>query len=189
MKLIDNKILLNVLNGYVDYFPNERNNLRILLQQIKAHQDITSRRNFQGHITGSAIILSPDKHQVLLIFHNHFQLWQQPGGHWDDDETPLQVARREAEEETHVKIKAYLPIDSKSPLIPLDIDTHKVSARPLKDEPAHWHHDIRYLFLASDTALKHQANEVSAAVWYNLDDPLAARISVCIEKIRDLHMA
>jgi threonine dehydrogenase-like Zn-dependent dehydrogenase len=30
--------------------------------------------------------------------------------------------------------------------LPVDIDTHRIPARPARDEPDHWHFDMRFVF-------------------------------------------
>lgn len=177
-------MLAEILKDYLKIFPEERPELKLLLDQVRGAEALNDRRNFRGHITGSAIILSPDKKKVLLIHHNFFKLWQQPGGHWETDEPdPFEAARREALEETGVEIAKALSIDPKHPLVPLDINSHAVPARPAKDEPPHFHHDFRYVFMAANEKLAHQAAEVSAAAWYVLGDPTTSRVSRCIEKL------
>jgi 8-oxo-dGTP pyrophosphatase MutT (NUDIX family) len=177
-------MLSDLLQRYLKIFPEEKSQLTLLTSQVSDNESLNDRRNFRGHITGSGIVLSPDKQHVLLIHHKFFNLWQQPGGHWETDElNPLRAARREVEEETHVSIKKYLPILPTKPLVPLDIDSHHVPARPVKDEPPHYHHDIRYVFVARSTDLARQELEVNDAAWFALSDPATNRVTRCIEKL------
>jgi 8-oxo-dGTP pyrophosphatase MutT (NUDIX family) len=178
-------MLSKILEAYLMRYPEEKSGLELLLAQVGNNEDLNDRRNFRGHITGSAIILSPDRKHVLLIYHKLFQVWQQPGGHWETDEpNPLAAARREAIEETDVHLKESLSVDPSGPLVPLDIDTHKVPARPEKNEPRHYHHDFRYTFVAADTTVMHQVSEVDAAKWFRLTNPGTKRIERCILKLR-----
>jgi 8-oxo-dGTP pyrophosphatase MutT (NUDIX family) len=99
-----------------------------------------SRASLPGHITGSAMVVSPDFRSVLLTLHAKLGLWLQLGGHADDDPNPLQVAMREAEEESGVKdLSAVLQT-------PFDLDCHFIPAK--KVDPSHFHFDIRYLVIA-----------------------------------------
>jgi 8-oxo-dGTP pyrophosphatase MutT (NUDIX family) len=183
-------MLQGILNGYMQLFGSEQDALKRLAAQVTAGEVLNDRRNFNGHITSSAVILSPDKKQVLLIYHKLFQVWQQPGGHWEADESdPLSAAKREAVEETGVHVATSLSVDPAQPLIPLDIDTHEVPARPAKDEPVHYHYDFRYVLVAADTSVQHQAEEVDAAKWFALDDPATKRIERCISKLHSFKFA
>lgn len=179
--------IVQALAAYLTRFPEEAPNLELLRKQIADSDAVNDRRNFNGHITGSAIVLSPDRTQIALIHHNLFERWQQPGGHWEETERdPLEAARREAIEETGVTLDDYLPLDSLTPLMPLDIDTHEVPARPHKDEPVHFHHDLRYVFVANSLDVQHQADENSAVRWFPLNAPETAIVHRAIDKLRRL---
>jgi 8-oxo-dGTP pyrophosphatase MutT (NUDIX family) len=174
-----------ILKAYLEIFPEDESRLKRLQQQVKAYEELNERRNFHGHVTGSGIVLSPDKKRVLLIHHKLFNVWQQPGGHWEAGEaTPLAAAKREAIEETGVEIKEVLSVDPRQPLVPLDIDTHLVPARPEKNEPAHHHHDIRYVFVAANDNVTPQESEVNKVAWFTLDDPATARVQRCIDRLK-----
>ena len=99
----------------------------------------TSRRQFEpGHLTASGFVLSPEADALLLIFHKKLQIWVQPGGHVEPtDASLLEAARREVAEE----VGLMLP-DGQAEVF--DLDVHGIPAR--KDEPAHEHFDVRYLF-------------------------------------------
>ncbi|MGC1176517.1 MAG: NUDIX domain-containing protein, partial [Candidatus Saccharimonadales bacterium] len=108
--------------------------------------------------------------------------------HWESDEeaNPLEVAKRETEEETGIQQMKLLRIDAKNPLIPLNIDSHPVPPQPRRDEPAHYHHDFRYAFVAADTNFKNRPEEVNIADvgWFELDDPVTKRVAVDITKLK-----
>lgn len=131
-------------------------------------------------------MLSPDKSKLLLIHHKRFNKWLQPGGHWEDDgeANPQEAAKREAIEETGIGSLTYVAIDPKHPLVPFDIGTHAILANPEKNEADHWHHDFRYVFVAGDLTLDHEAKEVNAAVWVDFDAPEAKNIPGIIAKLR-----
>lgn len=182
--------LLAIIEKYLEIFPEEKLELKVLLAQLEAGERLNDRRNFRGHVTASGIVLSPDKSKVLLIHHNFFKLWQQPGGHWEVGEpNPWQAARREVEEETGVKLARQIIWFKKDKTIPLDIDSHRVPARPYKNEPAHQHHDLRYVFSAAQRNTNYQAKEVGGARWYKLDDPMTERVARPLAKLRRLGLA
>ncbi len=94
-----------------------------------------------GHFTASAFILSPDNRALLLIYHRKLERWLQPGGHIEsDDLNLLDAAQREAQEECRLAATDLTALSSE----PFDIDIHTIPAH--KNEPAHEHFDVRYLF-------------------------------------------
>lgn len=159
--------------------------MKRLLAQLQAGERLDDRRNFNGHITGSALVVSPDRSQLLVVHHKLFDKWLQPGGHWETDEpNPWLAARREAEEETGVRIAEQLLPEGFDETMPLFIGTFPIPARPEKDEPPHVHHDLRYAFLAADAELTHRAEEVHAAEWFSPDDPRLEWGEVNIRRLR-----
>jgi 8-oxo-dGTP pyrophosphatase MutT (NUDIX family) len=143
--------------------PAERHAL--LRRQIAGGDDIHSRRTFPGHVTTSAFILDGDGRQVLLIHHRSLGRWLQPGGHYEAPEALAQSALREAVEETGAQGLALDPWHAATGL-PIDIDSHRIPARPERDEPEHWHHDIRYVVRAGkDGTVLPDLREVHGAEW------------------------
>jgi 8-oxo-dGTP pyrophosphatase MutT (NUDIX family) len=118
-----------------------------ILAFVRRHPQPFDRRIREGHLTGSAITVSADGSQVLLLHHRKLDRWLQPGGHGDPGETTgEEVALREAFEESGI---AGLRLHLHAPR-PLDVDVHEIPARG--DEPAHQHLDLRYLVLAPSAA-------------------------------------
>ena len=89
-----------------------------------------------GHITGSAWVLSADRQRVLLNHHAKLDKWLQFGGHSDGDPDTLQVALREAREESGLQLQVL------SEEV-FDIDIHCIPARG--DSPSHRHYDVRFV--------------------------------------------
>ncbi len=100
-----------------------------------------------GHITGSALVLSADGAAVLMNHHRSLGRWMNFGGHADGETDILEVARREVLEEAGLQA---VPLS----LDIFDIDIHPIPANPLRNEPAHEHFDIRYLFRAGQGDFK-----------------------------------
>lgn len=120
------------------------------------------RSRLEGHITASAWIISPDSAKVLLLHHSKLDRWLQPGGHADGDEDVARVALREAQEETGLT-----SLKATSQEI-FDLDVHLIPAR--KDEPEHFHYDIRFLLSACpDEPISHN-HESKAVAWVHLNE-------------------
>jgi len=137
------------------------------------HAAVIDRKNFAGHITASALVIHREKKHAVLIKHKTLERWLQPGGHVEPaDASPLDAALRELLEEVGIAATqvTLVPPAPGLQLVPTDIDSHPIPANPRKSEPAHTHHDFRYLFLASDTRLATDLREVDDCRWFHLDD-------------------
>ena len=144
----------NIKSYYQDYisiYKDETDRLK----QFKTFIDKTEsdqlfdRKNFVGHITGSAIIFDYKNSKVLLIKHIILQRWLQPGGHIEKtDASILDGVYREILEETSIAkddLMLISPIFGKK--FPIDIDSHPIPENPAKHEKQHFHHDLRYFFI------------------------------------------
>src|SRR5437870_3623790 len=91
--------VLAVANRYLTRFPEERGDLRLLLQAIDEEYDLTSRREFRGHVTCGVVIID-ERWRVLHVEHRVLGRWLLPGGHVDHgDSSLLDAALRELQEE------------------------------------------------------------------------------------------
>lgn len=121
-----------------------------------------SRRTYTpGHITGTGLVLSPDKRQILLVHHRRLDRWLLPGGHCEpEDPTIESVAEREVLEETGA-------ILSENPSNLVGIDVHPIPGN--HREPLHLHHDLIFLFRAK--SLETECSEESRALaWCDVND-------------------
>jgi 8-oxo-dGTP pyrophosphatase MutT (NUDIX family) len=114
-----------------------------------------------GHFTGSAWLVSADGARVLLMHHRKLQRWLQLGGHADGDADLRNVALREAGEESGLTDLQVLPDI-------FDVDLHLIPAR--RDEPEHWHYDVRYVVVASGSEAFTVNEESLALAWRPIAD-------------------
>jgi 8-oxo-dGTP pyrophosphatase MutT (NUDIX family) len=155
--------LIELLERYVDQHPDERATAHRILGLVEAEPRCFLRDCFPGHITASAWIVSRESRAVLLTHHRKLDRWLQLGGHTDGESDVLSSAMREAQEESGLAELVAIPSGG-APHI-LDIDVHEIPARP--EEPAHQHHDIRFLLEASEHApLARQRTESKALRWF-----------------------
>jgi 8-oxo-dGTP pyrophosphatase MutT (NUDIX family) len=108
---------------------------------LAAHADAFERTQLAGHITASAWIVDEETHGfALLTHHRKLDRWLQLGGHTDGDTDVRRSALREAVEESGLA-----SVRLARPQI-YDVDVHEIPARGA--EPAHFHYDIRFGFVA-----------------------------------------
>jgi len=136
-----------------------------ILDFVARHPDPFDRRIGEGHLTGSAFVLTADGTRVLLLHHRKLDRWLQPGGHADPGETSGEtVALREVREETGLQDVHLHPAAPQ----PLDVDVHEIPARP--GEPAHLHLDLRYLAVAGEGTLTRAQEEAADLRWFGWDE-------------------
>lgn len=142
-------LIKHLFETYTSFYPEEL--FFILEKQIHhTEEDITSRKNFTGHVVADGCVIDPKKKKILMIYHATHKQWFTPGGHIELGDThPAESARREVLEETGVKADFVLD-ENKDPLL-LHIDSHIIPASEKKQEPEHWHHAMTFLFLADST--------------------------------------
>ena len=157
--------LVELLERYIEHYPEDLVRADHVRQFVRVHPDCFHRTCFEGHITASAWILSPDHRQVLLVEHRKLQRWLQPGGHADGDTDTFRVALREVQEESGLTQLA--PLEGVTPELPFDIDVHRIPARP--GEPAHLHHDLRYVFVTAPGQTLRLSDESTALRWVERD--------------------
>jgi 8-oxo-dGTP pyrophosphatase MutT (NUDIX family) len=139
---------------------NEEAMTKATITFVEQHADCFERSLLEGHVTGSAWIVSPDRQRVVLIHHRKLDRWFQPGGHADGDPDVAAVAFREAQEETGLT-----SIRLVAPTI-FDVDIHPIPARGNVTE--HLHYDIRFLFEADDNESFGEIEEVNDIRWFTL---------------------
>ena len=153
---------------YLGEVATPREHLALLHWQMREGHRLDQRTTFPGHLTTSAVILSPDHRRTLLIDHVTIGRWLQPGGHYEPSAFFHLSARREAEEETAVSGLTLHPWHAGTDL-PFVIDSHDVPGKPSRNEPPHIHHDLQYLFVADPALpLVAQLDEVHAAQWQDV---------------------
>ena len=165
-----------LMSHYKDVFKNftpsieqESTDQKLILDHIDTFDNALSRENLIAHVTSSVMILNQDKSKVLLGFHQIYQSWGWFGGHNDDDPNCLQVALKEATEETG--LHTFIHVIKQ----PISLDVVYVGNHIKKGIyiPDHLHLNITYGLLADDTLpLIHNEDEHLGLQWFDLKDYL-----------------
>ena len=161
---MDRADLLQLLRRYRVRHPEEIAAIDRIRKLLTDFERCFDRDCFPGHITSSAWIISRETGAVLLTHHFKLGRWLQLGGHTDGETDVLASARREAEEESG--LTDFVAIPRTGPPEILDVDIHEIPAH--RREPAHQHHDIRFLFEVSDAqTIRRQAAESNEVRWFS----------------------
>ena len=168
--------LLDLLTRYESCFPQETEVVARIRNLVQQHEDCFERTCLPGHVTGSAWILSHDRQRSLLVHHRKLNRWLQPGGHADGQAEIEAVALREAQEETG--LNDFELVEHHGALVPLDLDVHLIPARHdpsgTQIEPAHEHHDVRFLLIAAPNQTPIVSEESNDVRWFTEAELLAA---------------
>ncbi len=152
--------LLNLLHNYQGY-EEEQPYKKQIIHFIEENSLCFERSLEIGHITASGWLVNHDNSQVLLMHHAKLDMWVQLGGHCDGNSNVLEVAIKEAQEESG--ILAIEPISNQI----FDIDVHLVPTH--KNIPAHYHYDIRFLLRVTENVSIQQNHESKALAWFGKD--------------------
>ena len=157
----------DILASYVAKDVREEKDLELMKQFIDKHDDIYSRKNLIGHVTSSVIILDEERKNILMGYHNIYKSWGWFGGHNDGDEDCLNVALKEAKEETG--LDAFELINK----APLGIDVVYVQNH-IKNGiyvPDHLHLNVTYgLITSKKNTIRFNKSEHSGLKWFRIDN-------------------
>lgn len=119
------------------------------------------RERLEGHFTASSWIVNKKRTHTLLTLHRKLGRWLQLGGHADGNENLLEVALKEAEEESGL---TSLKLVEESIF---DIDKHIIPQRP--HVPEHFHFDVRFLIEADINEPLKMSDESISLAWIAFD--------------------
>lgn len=167
------ELIAKYVQQYLELFPFEAERCERFKLYLKGNssENLYSKQNFDGHITTSAFILNNAGDALLMVAHKALQLWLQPGGHVESDNSLWLSALREAVEETGLSAHELQAIHMQfhATDVPFDIDSHYIPANAKKGTPGHYHHDFRYLFqYKGNGSLVFQPDESTGIGWIPL---------------------
>lgn len=157
-----------VLETYQPQDSQEAKDKVYMLEQITLYGDRWLDRDCPGgHLTVGAFLVNPQRDQVLFIHHKLRHTWSWAGGHMDGVANPLQVAIKEAQEETG--LKEVTPISS----LPLAILVCHVPEHVRKGQvvDAHEHSIFSYGFEVNpQERLILNSQETNDIAWFPIEE-------------------
>ena len=85
--------LIRQIEDYVPFNEQEHRDKAQILTFLRSGEDLLPRNNSVAHLTASAWVVSPDRKQVIMVYHNLYKSWSWMGGHADGDWNLLRVAK------------------------------------------------------------------------------------------------
>ena len=154
------------IKTYKPRIKQEESDKTVILNYIdKYYKNILLRENKIAHITSSGLILNKSLNRVLMIHHNIYKTWAWTGGHADGDSNLLNVAIKEAKEETGLKNIVAISKDIAS------IDILPVYGHIKRNNyvSAHLHLNISFILLADEKEeLVINKEETSGVKWIDV---------------------
>ena len=165
---------MNLRDQILTFVPQneqEQRDKQELLAWLDSGIDIYSRRCNAAHLTASAWVVSPDRRQVLMAYHNLYDSWAWLGGHADGERDLLAVALREVREESGLAAVRPVSPDIYSLEI-LTVDGHEKRGVYVS---SHLHLNVTFL-LEADPAepVRCKPDESSRVDWFTPEEAVAA---------------
>lgn len=171
--------LIAQLRVYKPWNAQETQDRAELLRRLESGEELYGRENASAHLTASAWVVSPDRTQVLLAYHNLYDSWSWLGGHADGERDLLSVAMREVREESGLEEVRPLSRDLYSLEI-LTVDGHEKRGRYVS---SHLHLNVTFLLEADPAApVRCKPDENSLVGWFGLGEAVAASTEPWFQK-------
>ena len=162
--------LFDQLKAYHPWNEQEEQDRRELLHLLAQGGDLYSRSS-PSHFTASAWVVSPDRQQVLMAYHNLYDSWAWLGGHADGEKDFLAAAIREVCEESGLtQVRAVSPEIYSLEILP--VAGHVKNGQYVS---SHLHLNITYLLEADPTEpVSCKPDENSRVGWFTPEEAVAA---------------
>ena len=165
--------LLDALNRFRPCNEQEETDKKQILSLLSSEQDLYTRDNPVAHLTASSWVVSPDRKQVLLVYHNLYRSWSWMGGHADGDRDLCQVALRETREESGLEDLTLVSPEIFS-LESLTVDGHEKRGNYIS---SHLHLNVTYLLEADPSQpIRVKPDENNGVAWFPVEE-VAGKVS------------
>ena len=159
--------LIKQIEAYTPFNEQELRDKEQILAFLRSGAELRTRENTAAHLTASAWVVSPDRSQVVMVYHNLYQSWSWMGGHADGEADLLQVAKKEVMEECGLTELRVVSPEIFS-LEVLCVDGHEKKGKYLS---SHLHLNVTYLFEADPSQLlRIKPDENSGVDWIAVED-------------------
>lgn len=159
--------MFEIISNYEPKDSFEIEDKKQFLQAISLFKEELVNRHPMMHFTASSIIFNETFDQMLMIYHKMYDSWSWTGGHLDGNTDFLEVAKKEAIEETGV---SELKVISSSPVSieALPVWFHVKRGLPVS---SHMHLNVSFAFVASDkTKLTINHEETNGVRWIKISE-------------------
>lgn len=151
------------IEKFTPYNEQEEVDRKIMLNYINDFDDVLTRKNEYGHFTSSAFVINKERTKILMVYHKIYNSWAWVGGHSDGDSNLLNVAIKEAKEETG--IKNIIPISKN--IYSLEVMNVNGHEKRGKYVGSHVHLNVTYLLEADENQEIHiKEDENSGVKWF-----------------------
>jgi len=148
-----------------------------MLAFIEHNEDVLDRENLVAHLTSSAIVVNEEMDKVLFAHHNIYNAWGWVGGHNDGDGNLLEVAIKEAKEETGLEHIVVVDED----IFMLDVIHVTNHIKHGKYVGDHLHLNVTFLLQADEEeSVMHKPDENSGVRWFAID--------TCLDHVQEERM-
>ena len=159
--------LIAQIEKYIPFNEQEVRDKAQILAFLRSGAELITRDNPVAHLTASAWVVSPDRKQVIMVYHNLYKSWSWMGGHADGDWDLLHVAKKEVMEECGLPELTVVSPEIFS-LEVLCVAGHEKKGQYLS---SHLHLNVTYLFEADPALpLKIKPDENSGVGWVAVAD-------------------
>ena len=159
--------LIRQIENYIPFNEQEQRDKAQILAFLRSGAELITRDNPVAHLTASAWVVSPDRKQVIMVYHNLYKSWSWMGGHADGDWDLLRVAKKEVIEECGLQELTVVSPEIFS-LEVLCVDGHVKKGKYLS---SHLHLNVTYLFEADPAQMLHiKPDENSGVAWVAVED-------------------
>ena len=159
--------LIRQIEAYTPFNEQEQQDKVQILKLLRSEENLLTRENKTVHLTASAWVVSPDRKQVVMVYHNLYRSWAWMGGHADGDADLLRVAKKEVMEECGLTELTVVSPEILSLEI-LCVDGHEKKGEYLS---SHLHLNVTYLFEADPAeTLRIKPDENSGVGWVRVED-------------------
>lgn len=174
--------LLKQIKNYPPYNPQEVQDKKVFLNYLMSFDNCLVRENEFGHVSSSAFVLNKERTKVIMIYHNIYDSWGWVGGHADGDADLLNVAIKEAKEETG--LKNVKPIDEDIFILDiLSVSGHEKRGRHVS---SHVHLSVAFLLEGDESETLHiKEDENSGVKWVPIEQMVELSSEVPMKYVYD----